>query len=209
MSKSPLLAPEWVAPKRTALLLIDFQVDFALPEGEMARQGADITSARLALAQAETLAAAARAAGVTLVFTRSIARPESDGPVIEEARARRGEQDQPRLCAEGTRGAEFVGPQPRPGELVVSKNRYSIFHDTGLDGALKANGIDTLVVTGLTTECCVQSSVWAAFERKFHVFIAADAVAAYEDDLHVTSLKAMELSGANLVRAADLLAAWE
>lgn len=209
MSKSPPLAPAWVAPQRTALLLIDFQVDFAMPEGEMAKQGADVRSAQRALAQAETLAAAARAAGVTLVFTRSLARPESDGPVIEEAKTRRGEQGAPRLCAEGTHGAAFVGPQPRDGELVVSKHRYNIFHGTGLDGALKARGVDTLVVTGLTTECCVQSSVWAAFENKLHVFIAADAVAAYEEDLHVTSLKAMELSGANLVRAADLLAAWK
>ena len=61
-----------------------------------------------------------------------------EGAVLEEAKARRGEQDKPRLCLEGTRGAEFVGPQPRHGELVVSKQRYSIFHGTGLDAALKA-----------------------------------------------------------------------
>lgn len=209
MSKSPPLQPDWVAPARTALLLIDFQVDFALPDGAMAQQGADVSAALRATAAAGALADAARAAGVTLVFTRSIARPDSDGPVIAEARARRGETDTPRLCVEGTRGAGFVGPQPRPDELVVNKHRYSIFHDTALGDALKARGIDTLVVTGLTTECCVQSSVWAAFERKFHLFIAADAVAAYEADLHETSLKAMELSGANLVRAADLMAAWK
>ncbi len=206
---SPALNPQWLTPQRTALLLIDYQVDFAWPEGQMARDGADIGPALRAVAQAETLAEAARAAGVPLVFTRSIAWPQSDGPVVAEARARRGESDRPRLCIEGTSGAAFVGPQPRPGELVVSKHRYSSFHGTGLDTALKAKGIDTLVIAGLTTECCVQSSVWAAFERGFHVFIAADACAAYEDDLHWVALKAMELSGANLAAAADFRAAWK
>jgi len=206
---SPDLRPEWIAPSRTALLLIDFQVDFAAPDGQMARDGADVTAALRAVKQAEQLAQAARAAGVQLVFTRSIARPKIIEPLLDEAKSRRGEQDRPRLCVEGTRGAEFVGPQPRHGELVVSKHRYSIFHGTGLDAALKAKNIDTLVISGLTTECCVQSSVWAAFERRFHIFIAEDACAAYEDDLHQGALKAMALSGANLAPAAQFAASWK
>ena len=208
MSASPKLQAAWIAPKRTALLLIDFQVDFAARDGLMAQAGADVTAAQVAVKQAEYLADAARAAGVLLVFTRAIARPDVSEPLLEEAKARRGEQDAPRLCVEGTRGAEFVGPQPRHGELVVSKHRYSIFHGTGLDAALKAKGIDTLVVSGVTTECCVQSSVWTAFERRYHVFVAADACAAYEDDLHRGALKAMEMSGANLAPAGDFVAIW-
>ena len=209
MKLGPRLQPHWITPSRTALLLVDFQVDFALPEGQMARDGADVAPALAAVQQAGQLADAARAAGVTLVFTRSLARPDASEPFLEEARARRGEENQPRLCVEGPRGAEFVGPQPRHGELVVSKHRYSIFHGTGLDAALKARGVDTLVVSGLTTECCVQSSVWAAFERRFHIFIAADACAAYEDDLHRGALKAMALSGANLAPTADIVSAWK
>ena len=74
---------------------------------------------------------------------------------------------------------------------------------------IQAGKVDTLVITGLTTECCVQSSVWAAFERKFHIFIAADACAAYEYDQHQVALKAMALSGANLTTTADIRAAWK
>jgi len=209
MSASPPLQPEWIVPARTALLLIDLQVDFALPEGGMAQEGADVSAAMRAVAEAERLAAAARMAGVPLVFTRSIARPEMREPVLDEAKARRGEEDKPRLCVEGTRGAEFVGPQPRHGDLVVSKHRYSIFHGTGLDAALKGRGVDTLVVSGLTTECCVQSSVWAAFERRYHIFIAHDACAAYEEGLHQGALKAMELSGANLAAAVRFADFWK
>jgi ureidoacrylate peracid hydrolase len=209
MSASPTLQAHWIAPARTALLLIDFQVDFAAPDGPMAQEGAEVTAALRAVKQAEQLAQGAREAGVLLVFTRSIARPDVSAPLLDEARARRGEQDKPRLCVEGTRGAEFVGPQPRHGELVVSKHRYSIFHGTGLDAALKQRNIDTLVISGVTTECCVQSSVWAAFERRFHIFIASDACAAYEHDLHDGALKAMALSGANLASAAQFAALWK
>ena len=57
-------------------------------------------------------------------------------------------------------------------ELIFSKNRYNAFVRTGLADQLHAAGIDTLVLAGLTTECCIASSAWAAFERDFHVFLA-------------------------------------
>ena len=60
-------------------------------------------------------------------------------------------------------------------------------------------GIDTLVVAGLTTECCIDSSVQDAFERDYHVFVVSDATACYEPDLHQAALKALELNCASLV----------
>mgnify|MGYP001548248302 CR=1 FL=1 len=205
--RDPLLKPDWVAPARTALLLIDGQVDFGAPEGAMARRGADIGPAQAALARAVTLTQAARAAGVAVVFVRLITRPGADTAVTRQARARH--EGQPLLCVEGTPGAEFTGPRPRPGERIVTKTLFSAFHGTGLDTALQAAGIDTLVLAGLTTECCVASSAWDAFERDFHVFIAQDACAAYEIGLHQGALRALQLSGAMLAPAADFCIAWK
>jgi len=74
---------------------------------------------------------------------------------------------------------------------------------------LHAQGIDTLVLAGLTTECCVASTAWDAVERDFHVFIAADACAAYEDDLHQGALKALALSAATVADSAEFAAAWK
>ena len=68
---------------------------------------------------------------------------------------------------------------------------------------------DTLVIAGLTTECCIDSTARDAFERDYHVFIAADAVAAYEPDLHEAALKALELNCAILAASADIAAAWK
>jgi ureidoacrylate peracid hydrolase len=180
-----------LAHQRTALLAIDMQVDFAAPDGAMARAGARLDTVPAALAQAAQLVAAARAVGVMLVFTRVVSAPGRE-PVI----GRNG-------------GADFVAPVPRDGELVITKRLYSAFTDTGPEENLKAGGIDTLVLCGLTTECCVQSTAWAAFERDFRVFIATDACATYAPELHVTALKSLELSGAILAIVSDYLACWK
>lgn len=202
------LEPQWVAPPRTALLVIDIQNDFAAPDGAMARQGADMTPIYPAVAQAERLVAAARTAGVACVFTRAVTAPHLETPVEQEAKARRGDHG-PGICIEGSPGAAFLAPLPQDGELVITKHRYSVFARTHLAEQLEERGIDTLVLCGLTTECCVQSSAWDGFERDFHIVIACDAVAAYQPDLHQGALAALELNGAILADTAALVAAWK
>jgi nicotinamidase-related amidase len=199
---------DWIAPKRTALLVIDCQVDFGGADGEMARRGADMTAPQAALQKAQSLVQAARSAGVGVVFVRLLTNPAAESIVIREARARQGE-DGPDLCVEGTHGADFVGPRPLPGEAVISKKRYSAFSHTGLGEQLHAGGVDSLVLAGLTTECCVAASAWDAFEQDFHVFIAADACAAYEKDLHSHALKALAASGAVVSDTAAFADLWK
>ena len=166
------------------------QVDFGAPDGAMARQGKDITAARAAIAKAVALADAARTAGMTRVFVRLLARPGDE------------------LCVEGTRGADFIGPLPQAADIVVSKRRFSAFGGTGLADQLRNQRIDTVVLAGLTTECCIQASAWAAFELDFQVILATDACAAYDEDLHCHALRALELSGAMLATGAELASLW-
>jgi ureidoacrylate peracid hydrolase len=198
---------DWIAPARTALLLVDMQVDFASPDGALGRNGADMTAAQAAIRNAVLLAEAARAAKVPCLFARLITTPETD--MLQEWKARRGHEKDPPLCREGTRGAEFVGPQPLAGEAVFTKSRYDAFAGTNLDAHLRGLERDTLVIAGLTTECCVDSTARDAFERDYHVFIARDAVAACEKDLHDAALKALELNCAILANSADIVVAWK
>lgn len=202
------LQSDWIAAGRTALVLIDCQVDFGAPDGEMAKRGADVKPAMAAVKQAETLVAAARGAGVAIVFVRLLTHPGGENRITREAKARRG-KDETDLCVEGTHGADFIGPQPQLGDTIVSKTHFSAFARTGLAEQLHAQGVDTLVLAGLTTECCVASSAWDAFERDFHIFIAADACAAYEASLHEEALRALEMSGATLAGTAEFGAVWE
>jgi ureidoacrylate peracid hydrolase len=203
-----MIKPDWIAPQRTALVLIDFQVDFGAPDGEMARRGKDMTAPQAALTKARALADAARAAGAGIVFVRLLNHPGAASRIEREAKQREGDS-QPDLCVEGTRGAAFIGPQPLAGEIIVSKTHFSAFSRTGLAEQLHAQGVDTLVLAGLTTECCVASSAWDGFERDFHIFIAEDACAAYEEELHRHALKALAMSGATVMPVADFAAAWK
>lgn len=203
-----MIRPEWISPGRTALLLIDMQVDFGAAEGQMARRGADLTMAGAAVENAVLLADAARAAGAAPIFVRLITRPGDETKVTREARARQG-GDAPELCVEGSSGADFIGPKPRPGELVISKSRFSAFAGTGLAAELSARGLDTVVLAGLTTECCIQSSAWHAFEQDLHVFIVSDACAAYDQALHRHALDGLALSGALLGTTGDFVSSWK
>ncbi len=204
------LSPAWIAPARTALLLIDMQVDFAAPHGLMGRWGADLSSVPAALAAADRLAQAARRAGATVIFTGLQTRVSLDSLAWSERMRRRGQapEDGAEVCRAGTAGAAFYGPMPEDEELVIPKLRYSAFFGTPLDAVLRARGLDTLVVCGLTTECCVDCTVRDAFHLDYQVFVAADACAAYEPDLHQGALKSLDLNCAILAATDAVCAAW-
>lgn len=200
----------WIAPERTVLVIVDMQVDFASPEGLSGQWGLDLSTVPAALAAAERLAVAARAAGVPVVFVGLFTTPETDSDAWDERMRRRGADPDagPALCRAGTPGSAFVGPKPEAGERVLRKTRYSPFWDTDIDAQLKALEVDTLVIAGLTTECCVADTAKDAFNHDYQVFIAADACAAYEPDLHAGALKMLDLNTAILADTADIAAAW-
>ena len=200
----------WIAPGRTALMIVDMQVDFAAPEGVIGRMGVDLSAVAPALAAAERLAEAARRAGVPVIFVGLSTSPRTDSPMWRERMSRRGgdpniESD---LCRAGQSGSDFFGPKPAEGELVIEKTRYSAFFGTGLGDILRGQGIDTLVLCGLTTECCVDCSARDAFHQDFHVFVPSDACAAYEIDVHEAALKAMDLNFAILTDASTVVSGW-
>jgi ureidoacrylate peracid hydrolase len=199
---------DWLAPARTALLLIDMQVDFADPQGGLGMSGVDMTAPQAAVKQADALAAAARAASVPCVFVRLVTHEKDETEFLHEWKVRRG-SDGPPLCREGTPGAAFVGPRPLARELVFSKKRYNAFAGTGLDAALRGLGVDTLVVAGVTTECCIDSSVRDAFERDYHVYVVSDATACYEPALHAAALQALKLNCAGVITTTDALSSWD
>ncbi|WP_374569780.1 cysteine hydrolase family protein [Phenylobacterium sp.] len=210
-TKAPEGLAGWIEPARTAVVVVDMQVDFAAPEGVLGAAGVDLSSVPPALAAAETLVDAAREAGAKVVFVGLQTRAETDSPAWRERMVRRGGDPDSgsALCRADETGSDFYGPTPQPGELVVGKTRYSGFVGTDLDAQLKAMGVDTLIVCGLTTECCVDCTVRDAFHLDYHVFVPTDACAAYEDDLHTSSLKSLELNCAILVTADQVAAAWQ
>lgn len=204
------MTPDWIAPSRTALIIIDMQVDFAAPEGVIGRMGVDMSGLTPALTAAERLAEAARKAGAPVVFVGLFTSPETDSSAWRERMARRGGDPdvESELCRAGQAGSDFYGPKPLDGELVIEKTRYSAFVGTDLERVLRARGVDTLVLCGLTTECCVDCTARDAFHADFHVFLPVDACAAYEADVHEAALKIMGLNFAILTDTDAVVDAW-
>jgi ureidoacrylate peracid hydrolase len=201
---------EWIPPVRTALVIVDMQVDFAAPEGAAVRGGANLEDVAPALSAATRMAGAARVAGVVVVFVGLATRAETESRAWAERIRRRGgaPETELALCRVSTPGADFYGPTPVEGDLVIAKSRYSAFFDTDLDALLKARGVDTLVLCGVTTECCVDCTVRDAFHRDYHVFLAVDGCAAYDRAAHVAAVKALDQNFAIAVRSDAVVAAW-
>ena len=154
-------------PSRTALLVIDMQRDFLDPGGYAAQAGLDISRLRQAITPIRALLAAARHERVSVAHTREGHLPDlSDCPPAKLERSRAagapiGSQGPlGRLLLRGEHGHDFIDElKPWPGELVVDKPGYSAFEHTDLQAWLDARGIDTLVLTGVTTEVCVSSTL--------------------------------------------------
>ncbi|MCK4818432.1 isochorismatase family protein, partial [bacterium] len=94
--------------------------------------------------------------------------------------------------------------KPSDTDEIIDKNRYSAFHGTGLDESLKLRKIDELIITGVMTNCCCETTARDAFVRDYRVFFVSDATATVNDELHVASLKNLAFGFAYIVSTKQL-----
>jgi nicotinamidase-related amidase len=205
-----------VSPDNAALVLIDVQNDFCADEGATGRGGQPMSMIKAAVARIHELLAAARKAGLFIVHVkaeygeafRSVGSPyrfpTAGGrePAVWTASAadmsneRSFSNGSVEVCLPGTWGGEFVdGIVPQLGEAVITKHRFGAFADTGLDRLLRANGVSSLIVAGVTTNCCVETTAREAVMRDFHLVVAEDCVAVKDHlaDLHNATLESLGL----------------
>jgi nicotinamidase-related amidase len=190
---------ELVNPAHVALLLVDMQRDFVEEQGSFARLGVDTSMYPAMRPRLARLLAAARERGVLVVHIQMTTLPGrmSDSPAWLRFNLRMHESARAggpplRYTELGTAGREFVGEvRPLPGELVVPKWRSSGFWGTNLDLLLRSNGIQTVVVTGCTTEGCVESTARDALFNDYYVVVAEDCVASDDRQQHDASMLLM------------------
>jgi len=109
------------------------------------------------------------------------------------------------LIEYGTKDWELIKSlKPPDTDGVIDKNRYSVFHGTGLDESLKSRKIDELIITGVMTNCCCETTARDAFVRDYRVFFVSDATATINDELHIASLKNLAFGFAHVVSAEQL-----
>jgi nicotinamidase-related amidase len=202
------LAP-MIPPSTTALVVIDVQGDFAAPDGAMGYVGVDMSDVEPTIDRIERLIAAARKAGAPVVFARVVTRPETDSEALKRLYIRKGYGEEAvAICRADTPGAAYYRVQPQAGDIEIQKPMFSSFVGTDLDAQLQAKGVDTLVFTGLTTDCCVDCTARDAFHRNYHCFIVDDACSAYGEDVHAAAMLGLTKNVALAVTAQEVEAAW-
>jgi len=176
-----------LAPARSALLVVDVQHDFIHPEGWAARHGSP--SLRQVIPPINRLIAAARAAGVTVVYILMEHGPALDLPNYRARYVARG-MDGDILCAAGTWGACLDGEvtSPAAGDLTIVRHSYDAFEGTSLHEQLRRRGVESVVGTGVVTNLCVQTTIQHAFALGYYVVVAEDATATPDPTVQTVTL---------------------
>jgi nicotinamidase-related amidase len=190
------------APPATALLIIDMQRDFLEPGGFGAALGNDVSRLRAAIAPTQRVLAAWRLAGLTVIHTREGHRPDlADLAPAKRARGRLacGIGDpgpMGRILVRGEPGHDII-PElaPLPGEPVVDKPGKGAFYATDLEAMLRNRGITRLVVCGVTTEVCVNTTVREANDRGFDCLVLEDCVGSYFPAFQAAGLAMIKAQG--------------
>lgn len=172
-------------PPRTALLVIDMQREFFAASDDDPNPMLEIVP------RVARLVAVARKAGMRVIHTR-----EGYAPDLSDVSAYRAtldyvgyEGDLGRSLIRGEPSHDFLDEmQPAPGETVIDKAGFSAFYASGLDNVLRASGIDHLLMCGVTTQCCVHSTLRDAVDRGYWCLTVADCCAASEPALHEAAL---------------------
>ena len=191
-------------------MIIDVQEDFVSPAGVAGKWGIDFRRAGAAAAKDRGVdrGGAGQRRDASLYPRRHPARDRFRRPEGAATGARAGRRRRSRSAAPGTSGADYYRIKPEPGDIEIQKPLYSSFVGTDFDEQLRARGIDTLVVVGFTTDCCVDCTVRDAFHRNYDVFVVTDACAAYEEELHIGALNGLSKNCALLTDTAAVLGAW-
>jgi len=195
-------SPLTVDLARSALVIIDMQRDFLEPGGFGAALGNDVSRLRAAVAPCQAVLAAARAHAVLVIHTREGHRPDlSDAPPHKVERgdpALRIGAPGPmgRILVRGEPGHDIIADlYPQPGEPVIDKPGKGAFYQTDLDLMLRNRGIDTLLVCGVTTEVCVNTTVREANDRGYRCIVLADCCASYFPEFHAAGLAMIKAQG--------------
>jgi len=189
-------------PGRASLVIIDMQRDFLEPGGFGEALGNDVSLLRQTIAPTRSLLEEARATGLTIIHTREGHRPDlADLPPAKKSRGKlaAGIGDagpMGRILVRGEPGHDII-PElyPLPGEPVVDKPGKGAFFATDLDAMLKNRGIAQLIVCGVTTEVCVNTTVREANDRGFDCIVVADCVGSYFPEFQEMGLRMIKAQG--------------
>ena len=190
-----------------ALLLIDIQAAFCDADGSMARQGRPLDAMARAATVSRTLARAARQRAVPVIWTRMVFRPDyaDGGRLINDLRPNLKQRG---ALQAGTRDIEISAAAGfEPADIVIDKTRYSALLGTELDAVLHQRGVTRVIVGGVTTSMCVDTTVRDLSQRDYEVLVARDACGDFDAARHEGAMAAMAFGFAPILGFDDAVAA--
>jgi ureidoacrylate peracid hydrolase len=177
--------------EQSALIVVDMQNGFCHPDGSFPRIGRGLEGADVAVRNAAAAVAAAREAGVPVVFTRHVyrpGRPDEGAALIRNSPELAGVSG---LAADSWDARVVTELDSRPDDLIVDKVRFDAFQWTSLEPLLRGLHVTDLVICGVVTNLCVETTVRSAFMRDFPVALLADCCAAKTRRLHDLSIEVL------------------
>ncbi len=187
-------------PKKSALLVIDMQNDFLNP-----KTPAYTENAKYIVANIQEIVKIARKKKIPVIYTAHCHQdPKIDGGMTAQWWPEIRNKE---TLVTGTKGAEIIKElKPLPKEKIIYKHRYSAFYNTDLEIYLRGLCVTDLIITGIMTGICVESTARDAFFRDFRVFVVGDATAAGEEELRFNSLKILAYAFAHVTTTKGILA---
>jgi biuret amidohydrolase len=191
-----------LTPSRCALVVIDMQRDFLEPGGFGETLGNDVSQLRRTISPIQTLLKAWRAAGLLAIHTREGHRADlADLPPAKKARGRGKVAigdigPMGRILVRGEPGHEIIKElAPAPAEPIVDKPGKGAFFATDLHAILQNRDVKQLVVTGVTTEVCVHTTVREANDRGYECLVLEDCTGSYFPEFHSAALAMIKAQG--------------
>jgi ureidoacrylate peracid hydrolase len=193
-----------IDPAKAVIIVVDVQNDFCHPDGAIGRAGAPTDDAMAMLPTLQRLLDAARANGTRIVWLQTIHEDATDSDPWR-GRSLNKSAD---ICRKDTWGIDFTEVAPRPDEPIVIKHRYSGFVNTRLDSVLRTFKAETLIMTGVSTNVCVESTARQGFMLDYHIVFVDDCCAAYSREEHEGALYNIRSHFGTVASADALIDAW-
>lgn len=192
----------------TALLVVDVQNDFCHHQGVFSKyKSVNLDDVEQAMSNLSTLIEKCREFDLPIIFIRTIHSTWTDSPSWLKRMDGAGEKMQ--ICRADSWGSNFFNVAPKEDDCIVTKHRYSAFIGTNLDLILKSQGITHILITGVATNVCVESTARDGYHRDYHVILIEDCCGAYDKDEHAATLNNIAKFFGTVTSSETLIAALE